>query len=54
VDRLHLSGISGVLVPVTPKKVGADPATASGIVINTATDMASMGMLPGLAAAIVR
>jgi magnesium transporter len=49
-----ISGISGVLVPVTLRKVGADPATASSILLTTASDIASMGMFLGLATAIVR
>lgn len=44
-----LSGVSGVLVPVTLKKLGADPATASSIFLTTATDVASMGIFLGLA-----
>jgi magnesium transporter len=49
-----ISGISGALVPLTLKKLGADPATASSIFLTTATDVASMGMLLGLATLIVR
>jgi magnesium transporter len=45
-----LSGLSGVLVPVTLKKFGFDPATASSIFLTTATDVASMGLFLGLAA----
>ena len=44
-----ISGISGALIPLTLKKIGADPATASSIFLTTATDVASMGMLLGLA-----
>jgi len=44
-----ISGISGALIPMTLKRVGADPATASSIFLTTATDVASMGMLLGLA-----
>jgi magnesium transporter len=44
-----LSGLSGVLVPVTLKKFGADPATASSIFLTTATDVASMGFFLGIA-----
>jgi magnesium transporter len=43
------SGVSGALVPLTLKKLGADPATASSIFLTTATDVASMGLLLGLA-----
>jgi magnesium transporter len=44
-----LSGVSGVLVPLTLKKFGADPATASSIFLTTATDVASMGFFLGIA-----
>lgn len=43
------SGISGAIVPLTLKKLGADPATASSIFLTTATDVVSMGTLLGLA-----
>lgn len=44
-----ISGVSGTLVPLGLKKIGADPATASSIFLTTATDVASMGMLLSLA-----
>jgi magnesium transporter len=44
-----VSGLSGVLVPMTLRKLGADPATASSIFLTTATDVASMGCFLGLA-----
>jgi len=44
-----LSGLAGVLVPITLKKCGADPATASSIFLTTATDVASMGFFLGIA-----
>lgn len=43
------SGVSGALVPIALKRMGADPATASSIFVTTATDIVSMGMLLGLA-----
>jgi magnesium transporter len=49
-----VSGISGALVPLILKRVGADPATASSIFLTTSTDVASMGMLLGLATLLVR
>lgn len=49
-----ISGISGVLVPITLKRFGFDPATASSIFLTTATDVASMGLLLGLATLFVR
>jgi magnesium transporter len=48
------SGLSGALVPLTLKRLGFDPATASSILLTTATDVVSMGMLLGLAAILVR
>ena len=49
-----LSGISGALVPLTLKRLGADPATASSIFLTTLTDVASMGIMLGLAALLIR
>jgi magnesium transporter len=49
-----LSGISGALVPLALKKMGADPATASSIIVTTATDVSSMGLMLGLAAALIQ
>jgi len=49
-----ISGISGAVVPLVLKRLGADPATASSIVVTTATDIASMGLLLGLAALMIR
>lgn len=48
-----LSGITGVLVPLTLRRLGTDPATASSIFVTTATDVASMGLLLGLATWLV-
>jgi magnesium transporter len=48
------SGISGAMVPLTLKRFGFDPATASSIFLTTATDVVSMGMLLGLATLLVR
>src|SRR5438309_1553323 len=48
------SGISGAMVPLTLKRLGFDPATASSIFLTTATDVVSMGMLLGLATMMVR
>jgi magnesium transporter len=44
------SGLCGALIPITLKRLGLDPATASSIFLTTATDVVSMGMLLGLAA----
>lgn len=48
-----ISGVCGVLVPVTLKKLGADPATASSIFLTTFTDVASMGLFLGLATLLI-
>jgi magnesium transporter len=48
-----ISGVCGVLVPVTLKKLGADPATASSIFLTTFTDVASMGIFLGLASLMI-
>ena len=47
------SGVTGVLVPLTLKRLGADPATASSIFLTTATDVVSMGMFLWLAKLLV-
>jgi len=49
-----LSGVSGALVPIALKRLGADPATASSIIVTTATDVSSMGLLLLLATYLVR
>ena len=48
-----VSGVSGALVPLTLRRLGADPATASSIFLTTATDVVSMGLLLGLATLLV-
>jgi magnesium transporter len=48
------SGVSGAIIPLTLKRFGLDPATASSIFLTTATDVVSMGMLLGLATILVR
>jgi magnesium transporter len=48
------SGICGAMIPLTLKRFGADPATASSIFLTTATDVVSMGLLLGLAAILIR
>lgn len=49
-----ISGICGAMIPLTLKRFGADPATASSIFLTTATDVVSMGLLLGLAALLIR
>ena len=48
------SGLAGALIPLTLKRFGQDPATASAIFLTTATDVVSMGMLLGLATILIR
>ena len=48
------SGISGAIIPLTLKRFGLDPATASSIFLTTATDVVSMGMLLALATILIR
>ncbi|MEE8119209.1 MAG: magnesium transporter [Gammaproteobacteria bacterium] len=48
-----ISGVTGVLVPLTLSRVGADPATASNIFLTTATDIVSIGLLLGLATLMI-
>ena len=48
-----VSGIAGALIPLTLRRLGADPATASSIFLTTATDVASMGLFLGLATALL-
>jgi magnesium transporter len=48
-----VSGLAGALIPLTLKKLGFDPATASSIFLTTATDVASMGLFLSLATWLV-
>jgi magnesium transporter len=48
-----VSGVSGALIPLTLRRLGADPATASSIFLTTATDVASMGLFLSLATWLV-
>jgi magnesium transporter len=54
VGACTISGISGAIVPLTLKRFGTDPATASSIFLTTATDVVSMGMLLGLATILIK
>ncbi|HEX8640959.1 MAG TPA: magnesium transporter [Allosphingosinicella sp.] len=44
VGSCTIAGFAGALIPLALKRFGADPATASGIFLTTASDIASMGM----------
>jgi magnesium transporter len=48
-----VSSVCGSVVPLALRSIGADPAVASSIFVTTATDMASMAMLLGLATLLV-
>jgi magnesium transporter len=48
-----ISGVCGAMVPLVLKRLGADPVTASSIFLTTAAEVASMGMLLGLATFLV-
>ena len=48
-----VSGVAGALIPLTLRRLGADPATASSIFLTTATDVASMGLFLSLATFLV-
>jgi magnesium transporter len=54
VGSCAVSGISGAIVPLVLKRLGADPATASSIIVTTATDVTSMGLMLALATALIR
>ena len=47
------SGVSGVLIPVTLRRFGFDPATASSIFLTTVTDIVGMGLMLLLATTLV-
>ena len=44
-----VSGIAGATIPLILRKLGFDPATASGIFLTTGTDVVSMGIFLTLA-----
>jgi magnesium transporter len=48
-----ISGVIGVIVPLTLRRLGTDPVTASTIFLTTATDIVSMGLLLALATMIM-
>lgn len=47
------SGFFGVIVPLTLRRFGADPSTASSIFLTTGTDIAGMGLMLFLATTLV-
>lgn len=48
-----IAGLSGAMIPLALKRLGADPATASSIFLTTITDVVSMGLLLGLASVLL-
>ena len=48
-----LAGMAGASIPLLLRRVGADPATAAGILLSTATDVMSMGFFLGLATLLI-
>jgi magnesium transporter len=49
-----VSGLAGALIPLTLKRMGFDPATASSIFLTTMTDVCSMGLFLLLATLFVK
>jgi magnesium transporter len=49
-----ISGMIGAFVPLILRKLGANPVIASSIFLTTATNVASMGILLGLATVLVK
>jgi len=48
-----VAGISGAMIPLILKKLGADPATASSIFLTTMSDVVSMGVFLSLATVLL-
>jgi len=48
-----VASVAGAMIPITLKKLGADPATASSIFLTTASDVASMGIFLSLATVLL-
>jgi magnesium transporter len=49
-----ISGICGAAVPLTLKRLGADPVKASSIFLTSATNVVSMGLLLWLATVLIK
>jgi len=47
------AGVSGILVPLTLKKLGADPAVASSVFVLTLTDVMAFFSFLGLATLVL-
>ena len=50
---MFLSSISGTIIPITFKKIGIDPAVASGPLITTINDLIAVVTYYGLAWALL-
>ena len=48
------AAIAGTLVPLVLRRVGADPALASGVIVTTFTDVTGYGCFLGLATVLIR
>jgi magnesium transporter len=48
-----ISGVAGAMVPLVLKKLGADPAMASSIVVTTFTDVGCLAVFLGLATVLI-
>jgi magnesium transporter len=48
-----VSGVAGVMIPLTLRRIGADPAVASAIFLTTITDIIGMGLMLALATVLV-
>jgi len=48
VVNLFAAALAGVLVPLTLKRLGIDPAVAGGVVVTTVTDVVGFASLLGL------
>jgi magnesium transporter len=48
-----ISGVAGAMVPLALKKLGADPAMASSIVVTTLTDVGCLAVFLGLATVLI-
>lgn len=53
ISSCTVAGLSGALIPLALKRLGADPATASSIFLTTASDIASMGVFLTLATVLL-
>lgn len=53
VGSCTLAGMAGAAIPLLLRRLGADPATASGIFLSTITDVLSMGLFLGLATLLI-